>query len=197
MKTKIASFAPCVRVTIPAILIFAALCLLAPPARAATNDLTTALQRGLFEEEANQNLGAAIQAYQSVASQFDKDRKLAATAIFRLGECYRKQGNMNDAATQYERILRDFSDQPTLVTLSRQNLAALGTAPAALAASPSSQAFAVAEAERVSLSHQIRTLRKLPKDKLRIAVQQSYPNPVLTSLMQKLAEAEQNVATLG
>ena len=98
---------------------------------AATNDLTTAIQRGLFEEEANQNLGAAIQAYQSVASQFDKDRKLAATAIFRLGECYRKQGNTNDAAAQYERILREFSDQPTLVTLSRQNLAALGSAPPA------------------------------------------------------------------
>ena len=98
---------------------------------AATNDLTTALQRGLFEEEANQNLGAAIQAYQTVANQFDKDRKLAATAIFRLGECYRKQGNTNDAATQYERILRDFSDQPTLITLSRQNLAALGSTPTA------------------------------------------------------------------
>ena len=101
---------------------------------AATNDLTSAIQRGLFEEEANQNLGAAIQAYQSVASQFDKDRKLAATAIFRLGECYRKQGNTNDAAVQYQRILRDFSDQPTLVTLSRQNLAGMGTAPPATAA---------------------------------------------------------------
>ena len=112
----------------------AALCLLASPARAATNDLTSALQRGLFEEEANQNLGAAIQAYQTVASQFDKDRKLAATAIFRLGECYRKQGNTNDAATHYDRILRDFSDQPTLVTLSRQNLAALDTTPATPAA---------------------------------------------------------------
>ena len=115
------------RCRLAATLLCAALCLLAPPARAATNDLTTALQRGLFEEEANQNLGAAIQAYQTVASQFDKDRKLAATAIFRLGECYRKQGNTNDAATQYERILREFSDQPTLVTLSRQNLAALGS----------------------------------------------------------------------
>jgi ankyrin repeat protein len=107
-------------------LLLAALVLLVPAARAATNDLTTAIQRGLFEEEANQNLGAAIQAYQSVASQFDKDRKLAATAIFRLGECYRKQGNTNDAAAQYERILRDFSDQPTLVTLSRQNLTGMG-----------------------------------------------------------------------
>jgi len=49
-------------------LLFAVVLLLAPPARAATNDLTSAIQRGLFEEEANQNLGAAITAYQAVAS---------------------------------------------------------------------------------------------------------------------------------
>ena len=83
------------------VLLLTAILLLTAPARAATNDLTAAIQRGLFEEQANQNLGAAIQAYQAVANQFDKDRKLAATAIFRLGECYRKQGNTNDAAVQY------------------------------------------------------------------------------------------------
>src|ERR1022692_4894685 len=129
-RTECAPYHPKVAVC----LLLAALCLLAAPSRAATNDLTSALQRGLFEEEANQNLGAAIQAYQTVANQFDKDRKLAATAIFRLGECYRKQGNTNDAATQYERILREFSDQPTLVTLSRQSLAGMGSAPSAPAA---------------------------------------------------------------
>jgi ankyrin repeat protein len=93
---------------------------------AATNDLTSALQKGLFEEEANHNLEAAAQAYQAVSAQFDKDRKLAATAIFRLGEVYRKQGKTNEATAQYERIVREFSDQSTLVTLSRQNLAGLG-----------------------------------------------------------------------
>ncbi len=116
-------------------LLAAALVLAGAPVWAATNDLTAPLQRGLFEEEANQNLGAAIQAYQSVANQFDKDRKLAATAIFRLGECYRKQGHTNEAAVEYERILREFADQPTLVALSRQNLAALGS-PAPAAAAP-------------------------------------------------------------
>ena len=95
-------------------------------ARAATNDLTGALQRGLFEEEANRNLDAAAQAYQTVSTQFDKDRALAATAIFRLGEIYRKQNRTNEAAAQYERIVREFSDQPTLTTLSRQNLTGLG-----------------------------------------------------------------------
>ncbi len=84
------------------------------------------MQRGLFEEEANRNLDAAAQAYQAVSAQFDKDRKLAATAIFRLGEVYRKQGRTNDAVAQYERIVREFSEEQTLVTLSRQNLVGLG-----------------------------------------------------------------------
>jgi len=104
-----------------------AFCALAglPPAFAATNDLTSALQRGLFEEEANRNLEAAAEAYQAVSKQFDKDRALAATAIFRLGEIYRKQNKTNQAASQYERIVREFPDQDTLVTLSRQNLLGL------------------------------------------------------------------------
>src|SRR5262245_16471551 len=98
------------------------------PLFAATNDLTSTLQKGLFEEEANHNLEAAAQAYQNVSAQFDKDRKLAATAIFRLGEIYRKQGRTNEAIAQYDRIVRDFSDQTTLVSMSRQNLGALGSA---------------------------------------------------------------------
>src|SRR2546426_985474 len=109
-------------------IIFIALALVSssPLARAVTNDLGTALQRGLFEEEANHNLDAAIQAYQSVINQYDKDRKLAATAIFRLGESYRKQGKTNEANAQYERILREFADQTELATVSRTYLASAG-----------------------------------------------------------------------
>jgi len=65
----------------------------------------------LFEEEANDNLAAAIKAYQSVLATHDNQRKLAATALFRLGECYRKLGQTNEAVAQYQRLLRDFSDQ--------------------------------------------------------------------------------------
>ena len=93
--------------------------------RAQTNDLSAALRQGLFEEEANRNLDAAVSNYQALATQFDQDRQLAATAIFRLGECYRKLGRTNDAVVQYQRIFRDFADQQTLVTLSQQNLNAL------------------------------------------------------------------------
>jgi TolA-binding protein len=86
--------------------------------QAQTNRLTALLQQGLFEEQANRNLDAAIADYSSLAKQFDKDRQLAVTAVFRIGECYRMQGKTNEAAAQYQRILRDFSDQTTLATLS-------------------------------------------------------------------------------
>ena len=85
----------------------------------AAND---ALQKGLLEEEANRNLDAAIQAYQAAIDQFDEQRKVAGTAVFRLAECYRKLGKTNEAAVQYQRVVRDFSDQTNLVTLSRKEL---------------------------------------------------------------------------
>src|ERR1039457_2435919 len=95
-------------------------------APAQTNNLTALLQQGLFEEQASRNLDAAIADYSTLAGQFVKDRQLAATAGFRLGECYRAQGRTNEAAAQYQRILRDFSDQQTLATLSRQDLTGMG-----------------------------------------------------------------------
>jgi ankyrin repeat protein len=92
----------------------------------AADDLKGQLQRGLFEEEANQNLPAAMTAYQGVLAQFDKERELAATALFRLGECHRKLEKTNEAVACYQRILREFSDSSALVRLSQQNLVALG-----------------------------------------------------------------------
>jgi len=52
------------------------LAVLLPFAAHAADDLSAALQRGLFEEEANQNLPAAIQAYQSLLTASDEQRKL-------------------------------------------------------------------------------------------------------------------------
>src|SRR5438270_547375 len=86
---------------------------------AGTNDITSLVQRGLFEEEANHNLDAAMQSYESAIKLHDKDRKLAATAIFRLGECYRKQGKTSEANSYYQRIVTEFPDQTQLVELSQ------------------------------------------------------------------------------
>lgn len=92
----------------------------------AADALTEAFQKGLFEEEANQNLSGAIQAYESVLKQLDQQRKIAATTVFRLGECYRKLGKTNEATAQYQRIVREYPDQEMLAKLSQQNLTGLG-----------------------------------------------------------------------
>src|SRR3954465_2957822 len=97
--------------------LLAATLVLAALAAPAADPLTQTLQKGLFEEEANQNFPAAIQAYEAVISQADEQRKLTATALFRLGECYRKLGKTNEANAQFRRILRDFSDQAQIVKL--------------------------------------------------------------------------------
>jgi ankyrin repeat protein len=132
--------------------------LVAALAQAQTNDLTALLQQGLFEEQANQNLDAAIADYSSLAKQFDKDRQLAATAVFRIGECYRMQGRTNEAAAQYQRILHEFSDQQMLATLSRQNLAGLGRLGGDAAGIPSSQPSSSPNPE---LTRELQLVKKL------------------------------------
>lgn len=93
----------------------------------AADPISDALQKGLFEEEANHNLDAAIKAYQSVIDQTAEQRKLTATAVFRLGECYRKLNKTNEAVVQYQRVYREFSDHTNLLALSQQALKGLGT----------------------------------------------------------------------
>jgi len=112
------------------------------PSAAATpgQKLPSGLVKGILEEDANLDLHAAIKSYQSVLSQFEEQRPNVANAIFRLGECYRKLGQTNEANAQYERVLREFSDQIRLVELSRAYLGstnpALATAAAVGAATP-------------------------------------------------------------
>ena len=89
---------------------------------AGSNDITTLVQKGLFEQEANHHLDAAIDNYKEAIGNFDRDRQLAATAIFQLGECYRLQGKTNEANAQYERVVREFADQAQLVELSQSYL---------------------------------------------------------------------------
>lgn len=107
------------------------------PVRAA-DTLSEALQKGLLAEEAHQDLPAAIQNYQAVLAQFNDQRKIAATAAFRLGECYRKLGKTDQALAQFQRVVRDFPDQAALVNLSQKYLAEAGrtATPVSPAASP-------------------------------------------------------------
>jgi len=99
--------------------------LMLPDVRAAES-LEQAFQSALLAEEARRDIDAAIRGYEAVLAQVDAQRAIAATAVFRLGECYRKVGRTNDAVAQYQRLLRDFPAESTLARLSRENLLALG-----------------------------------------------------------------------
>ncbi len=173
-------------------------------AHAATNDLTSLLQKGLFDEEANRDLNAAIADYQSVASAFDKNRQLAATAIFRLGECYRKLGQSSEAAAQYQRIIKEFSDQQTLVTLSRQNLAGMGASVPSVAASGNvsdamqqvQQQIEQAKAQVVKDQALSQALSVLDVAQLRQTLPQMIPDTQLDQLEMRLSQAQQDLIAL-
>ena len=89
----------------------------------AQEHMADGLRNGILEEDSKQNPGAAIQQYQTVLTQFAEARQTAATALFRMAECYRKQGNRNAAVGSYQRLLKDFPDQTKLAAQSRTLLA--------------------------------------------------------------------------
>ena len=88
----------------------------------AQDKMAEQLRKGIVEEEANQNLDKAIQTYQSILAQFDQGRPTAATALFHLAECYRKQGKKDEAIAAYKRVLQEFPDQNKLAAASRDHL---------------------------------------------------------------------------
>ncbi len=95
------------------------------------------LRHGLFEEEANQNLDKAAEHYRAVIAAHDRQRALAASATFRLGEVARKKNEKESAAAAFRAVTERFPEQAELARLSRENLAALGieiSAPSAPAA---------------------------------------------------------------
>ncbi len=87
---------------------------------AADRETNTPFENGLLEEEANHHLEAAIYNYQQAVAYLVTNRQMLATAVFRMGECYRKQSKLNEARMQYRRILRDFPEQAELIRLSQE-----------------------------------------------------------------------------
>ena len=155
----------------PVTALIALLLLFSPHLCPAADALTELFQKGLVEEEANRNLDAAIKVYEEVVKQIDTQRKLAATAIFRLGETYRKLGRTNDAVLQYRRIVAEFPEEETLGRLSRQNLAGIGSREAGTAlpqlSSAAQEKILGLLREEIKLEEQeVATVERMIKDRL-------------------------------
>jgi Tol biopolymer transport system component len=89
------------------------------------------LQSGLYKEEVNGDLEAAIDIYERVLKEFPKDRPVAAKALLHIGLCYEKLGKQ-EAQKTYQRLIKEYTDQPEPVSQARARLAALLTDPSGM-----------------------------------------------------------------
>ena len=95
------------------------------PAPAQT--LEVQLRRAVQKEVAGGDLKAAAEEYKRIASRAGANHAIAAQALMHLAAAYEKQGAA-EARKTYERIVKDYADQPALVAQARERLAALGGA---------------------------------------------------------------------
>ena len=111
---------------------------------AQTAPIAEKLRQGLFAEEAERDLEKAAKAYEAAVQLYNADRRQAATALFRLAEIRRKQGNAQEAAQLYQRVLAEFAEDATLAKLSRENLSGMGLTPAETSSTVDAEAAEIA-----------------------------------------------------
>ncbi len=82
-------------------------------------------QKGLVKERVEGDLDEAIRLYKQIVEDYTDGRALAAKALVQMGACYEKLGQ-TEARKAYERVLREYADQPEPMAQARSRLTALG-----------------------------------------------------------------------
>lgn len=91
-------------------------------------------QQALMKERSQGDLAGAIQIYERIVKQHGSDRKLAAQALLQIAGCQERMGGENARRT-YERLVKEYPDQPQTVAEARGRMAAL-MAPAGVSKAP-------------------------------------------------------------
>lgn len=104
----------------------ALLALLILPLAAGEPTLDDLLRDALYTEEVTRDPAKAADLYQRILNTVDQQRPLAASALFRLAEIRRNQGDKDAAIALYQQLLRDYSTAEAETKLARQHLAELG-----------------------------------------------------------------------
>jgi tetratricopeptide (TPR) repeat protein len=73
------------------------------------------LQEGLYAEETEGNIDAAIKVYEQIIKDQSAQRPHVAQAMYRLGMCYHKKQNDQKARTLLEQVVSQYSDQQEVV----------------------------------------------------------------------------------
>lgn len=100
------------------------LCTLTLITLAQQNKAELLYQQALYEMEGKGNYSKAIESFTLVMTKFPKEKVTAAKALLNIGRCYEKLGK-SEATKAYERILREFKDQISIVAEARTRLATL------------------------------------------------------------------------
>ena len=98
-------------------------------APASAESASVLLQEGLYAEEIEGDLDAAIKIYEQVLAESQKARTTAALAMYRIGLCHLKKGQKAKAATHFQAITKEYQDNEQLVARAKEQLKKLGVAP--------------------------------------------------------------------
>lgn len=86
-------------------------------------DAARQLEGAVYREVMQGDLRGAAAQYRSIAAQRGTPRPVAARALLQLGQCMEKWGRLGEAREAYNRLLREFSDQPEIASRARARLA--------------------------------------------------------------------------
>ena len=78
-------------------------------------DVAVLLEKAIYAEETLGNLDEAIDIYKQLAADAAAGRTTAAQALYRLGMCYRKSGNIAEAQETFVRLTQLYPEQKELI----------------------------------------------------------------------------------
>ena len=99
------------------------------------------LREGLYAEEVEGDLDAAIDIYRQIIADSTAQRKLVALALYRQGMCFLKKKNEPEARAAFQKLVTDYSDQTDVVEKVKPLLQDLGNADPASLMPPGTLAY--------------------------------------------------------
>ena len=99
-------------------------CLLSAPVLLLSQSASALFEQGLLKENAEGSLNEAIAVFSQIAEDKTVDPAIRARAQLHVGICYEKLGR-REARAAYEKLIANFPQQASEVTLARERIAAL------------------------------------------------------------------------
>ena len=118
-------------ITIIFLLVVGLLSSIAPPVcfanrSSGTKSSSVLLQEGLYTEEVDGDINAAIRIYEQIIKDGSAQRSHIAQALYRQSMCYLKKQNERQAKIVFDKVVADYSDQTKVVDKVKPLLEELG-----------------------------------------------------------------------